>query len=1706
MAGKRKRHRSKKLDEQPHKRTCHDSDQGASTPHPTLSLYYPQIFSLRDYILSRLPASSKSRRRKILGIKNTTGTGGTHVHNVDPDSEESSPSSQESDFDEEADLAQLLDKTLVCVRPHEPQITWQAREKDFQAFSQNNGAVEESSLLEGNTTQSEGALSGIPGIALHYPNSHVSTLKKRPWSELPNLLGKDGEQIVLDLLLEFLTQTKGILQSKRTQAEHNARPMPSQTATQAESVVENEKAGDAEFPLVDYATPPSDVSAFCRAVMSRIIPDDFWGEGLSGDHNKAIVLRNVDLFVRLRRFESFTLHTIASMTWLVPFNVQDSDHISSSDMSKRRELLLEFLYYLFDSILIPLIRSNFHVTESNIHKNRIFYFRHDIWRALTEPAMANIKVKMFEEIPTLQARQLLDARTLGFSQMRLLPKGSGVRPIMNLRRRVTKLQNGKAVLGRSINSIMAPVHKMLDYERLQNPAAVGSALFSVGDLYPKLKAFKQRHCSVDGHMPFLYFAKVDVKSCFDTIPQRGAIKIMEKLVSEDVYRIARHAQIKVSENTSSTNGPYTQAKPARKFLASAYAPLDFRSFDEVVEETLASEKKNTVFVDNVIRTAYKKLKLLDLLKDHVERNIVKIGKKFFRQKEGIPQGSVLSSLLCNCFYAKLESEHLPFVKQESGLLLRLIDDFLFITTHKEDAVRFLQIMHDGLEEYGVQVNPAKSLANFSTKINKSVISMTVTPAAFPYCGIMVHTRTLEIRKDRDRGRATALADALTVERSNTPGQSFRRKVMSQSSQEYNCAVSKRQVQWLALSAFSNVLVKKQTRLQAVLVWVNAALEDVRPKDRKEELRLQPPLKAANLNMQLTDFSSDDNDIVHLAGNLFHSVHIWDHCLYPDSHSFYQHSQHKAEDYGFHSFFAGITIVVEPPLVTNKPVSTADPLADTPLNLTKHRSGHSLSTVYNEMASLATQAPSSPPDLTASKSSKSSSFHSSFHEGHDGLLSDVTNFEDIGLDEEPVPSTRELYGYDSITKRPPPRATATTMSGKRHDAAAMTNARELTAAGQRSNSANVYRPIKPVLGLGIIQPLAIPGPKGFRKGHRSPTSPSLAQQAMSNLSRSRSPSPSHPSLGTASLQPLQRPATLQGPLVSPSVKKTPTRRGSWQPSRKSIKELEDEYNDADEDLPDDASLWNVPLSPRPPSERSAISPGASPAPSANTSPERRSSFNPATGSLKDLRSPRLAPVGQANRETPKNSTSALTPIVKPIYPPSLSPETMPDHFPFVKSRAKSWTAAMSELSDEAKSITEALESHVDLSEKSYEEAVQSGLAPTRPSVEKKSRAKTSVELPPLRMNNVLIDPLPISKEKEKVLSRTRPSWLPPKDQKEEKKHLKEYQRMMESSLEAERKKAAQAAVQRCAEDDTQNTLLHIWEEHVLPNWDQATREPRTRELWWRGVAPRSRARVWQKAIGNELTLSEDTYTKALERAKDTEDRIAASRGDEPPKEKAWFDAIRRDASITFPDVKVFQRGGPLHDGLVDVLMAYSMYRSDVGYSYGTHLLAALLLLTLPSAYTTFIALANLLNRPLTLAFLTGNPASCAKAYSLVFALLEHQYPRLHTHLFSADQGLNVHPHDLFEPMMRTLFLGPGDGLGVEAASRVWDVMLFDGDAAVVRTVVGVMGWLEGRLYGSREEVLGVLGWKGGDWGIGRDVEGFMKMVRDAGKERISRERK
>lgn len=62
--------------------------------------------------------------------------------------------------------------------------------------------------------------------------------------------------------------------------------------------------------LTELAVPVAHVSAFCQAVLSKIVPHGFWGHADVQQHNRDTFLRNVDRFVKLRRFETISLHDV----------------------------------------------------------------------------------------------------------------------------------------------------------------------------------------------------------------------------------------------------------------------------------------------------------------------------------------------------------------------------------------------------------------------------------------------------------------------------------------------------------------------------------------------------------------------------------------------------------------------------------------------------------------------------------------------------------------------------------------------------------------------------------------------------------------------------------------------------------------------------------------------------------------------------------------------------------------------------------------------------------------------------------------------------------------------------------------------------------------------------------------------------------------------------------------------------------------------------------------------------------------------------------------------------------------------------------------------------------------------------------------------------------------------------------------------------
>ena len=228
MMGKRKRSRPLQED---HKRAKVEKKTVAPVKHPALSLYYRNILTLRDYLLTRLPTTSKTRRRKILSILPDTA-------NFHPNDEEISTLSQNKHS-----LSKLLHNTLVCTVHEQTSRPEFSRLKDFEAFSQHNNPTAGSSICGSTSSLSElvdfaiyqlfhkthrhahrpphmlchgfqragnprqanedhCAVAGILGLVSHYPNANVNELKSSSWSEVLSLLGNEGDRIMLDMVMD----------------------------------------------------------------------------------------------------------------------------------------------------------------------------------------------------------------------------------------------------------------------------------------------------------------------------------------------------------------------------------------------------------------------------------------------------------------------------------------------------------------------------------------------------------------------------------------------------------------------------------------------------------------------------------------------------------------------------------------------------------------------------------------------------------------------------------------------------------------------------------------------------------------------------------------------------------------------------------------------------------------------------------------------------------------------------------------------------------------------------------------------------------------------------------------------------------------------------------------------------------------------------------------------------------------------------------------------------------------------------------------------------------------------------------------------------------------------------------------------------------------------------------------------------------------
>ncbi|KZO95461.1 RabGAP/TBC [Calocera viscosa TUFC12733] len=329
--------------------------------------------------------------------------------------------------------------------------------------------------------------------------------------------------------------------------------------------------------------------------------------------------------------------------------------------------------------------------------------------------------------------------------------------------------------------------------------------------------------------------------------------------------------------------------------------------------------------------------------------------------------------------------------------------------------------------------------------------------------------------------------------------------------------------------------------------------------------------------------------------------------------------------------------------------------------------------------------------------------------------------------------------------------------------------------------------------------------------------------------------------------------------------------------------------------------------------------------------------------------------------------------------------------------------------------------------------------------------------------------------ESVISQTRPVYLPPKPKAEDRKHLKDWQTMMAHARAAEEKRKQEEELLAVEKERKRAETLEVWEKQVMPDIAAATKDKKLRKLWWNGVPPKLRGRIWAATVGNPLALSKDSYRPYISRA-----RRAITAGKFP---RQTLELIEDDIAGTMPSLRIFDAvHGPLYPDLKDLLCAWTIARSEESLSYvkGASHVAGMLLINMP-VEQAFLAFRNLLDRHCIRSFYAGQSDDVSLNAEIFDTLLADLMPKVYYNF----QKHHIPPTRYLPDWIVPIFLLH---LPFETCARIWDLVLLEGDSFLFRAALGVLGVMEGRLYfPDQDELTQVLRGEDGTRGKGKARE-------------------
>ncbi|KNA21576.1 hypothetical protein SOVF_041310 isoform B [Spinacia oleracea] len=590
-----------------------------------------------------------------------------------------------------------------------------------------------------------------------------------------------------------------------------------------------------QFGLSQPYCLKDEVVSFIWSVCRNIVPSDLLG--LPSSHRT--LRRNISRFIRLRRFEKFSLKqclhklevskfpvlsklesdkccsafAFKSETKKIPGQLPNSQNIGHGYL---KQMLLErWIFWLFSHIVVPLIQANFYVTDSEQGKQNLYYYHKKAWKKLSGRVTTWLKEQSYRSLDNASVAEILSKRSFGFSNVRLCPKENGARPIANLKaasrfcikRPFSQVQFRKKNRKRrahkryvpflkSVNTVLRDLHVIFKDLKVKEPERWGSTVFSYNDIHRKYCAFLRHLKEGQPTMPMVYIVVSDVQKAFDTVKQDKLLSILNEIQIADEYSMQRSCEIFYRKK-------FLWISENRKLMIEGNNSRFTEDIPPVRQRTC-----QTIVVNQERSISVRRKELEFNLKEHLKKNVLKLGRCFFLQTVGIPQGSVLSTLLCTLYYGHMErnkifpylslSGHDVTIRPENGcaapeatsdvsflspkyLLLRFVDDFLFVSTSKKQASSFFSRLQRGFREYNCYMNQEKFCMNFdyggTHKLDSKRLLVGSDGVSFmQWSGLLINSCTLEVQADYSRYLNDHLSSTLTVNWQHRPGRQLKTKL------------------------------------------------------------------------------------------------------------------------------------------------------------------------------------------------------------------------------------------------------------------------------------------------------------------------------------------------------------------------------------------------------------------------------------------------------------------------------------------------------------------------------------------------------------------------------------------------------------------------------------------------------------------------------------------------------------------------------------------------------------------------------------------------------------------------------------------------------------------------------------------------------------------------------------------------------------------